>query len=512
MAKHFISVLGTGLYEPVQYSFEGAPLGKYEFIQAALIHHFQSELENGGKVSVFLTKGARKKNWENRLYDENDKTSAGRWKSSKKNNVIAGELKHGLKEYLANEFGGNFAIEGVPIEDASTESQIWSVFQTIYDKIENDDEIIFDITHSFRSIPMLAITIINFARIMKNCRVYGIYYGAYEANETDGIAPIIDLTVYNDILQWTSATDTFIRYGKADQIKQLYFSKKDQLNKNTSKSDIQKEAWNKLKNIITAMSTLSDTLATCRGIDASKIDGRNKTKPSKSIRCAYQKFKQETDAEKNYSELIKEIVPLHQLLDKAKENYQPFDKEQDYMIGCEVIRWSIQSGMTQQGYTALEETVKTYLCYIYDIDNRSEQNRDGKIGAILNAFVQFLKNYHEQVTEENQYTSDSRIFIKKYIEEEDDSTSELYENSNSEWISKLNEIVWTLPIELAQISNKIKVKRNDINHFGFNQTPSSADNLKSDLVKLFEEFETFVKEKTPELTERIKIYRSNSPQ
>lgn len=510
MGKHFISVLGTGLYEPVQYAFEGTPLGKYEFIQAALIRHFQSELENGGKVSVFLTEGALNRNWKNRLYNENDESTASRWKGSEKNNIIAGETKHGLEEYLTKEFGANLAIEGVHIENASTEDQIWSVFQTIYEKIDHGDEIIFDITHSFRSIPMLAITIINFARIMKSCSVYGIYYGAYEAKDNSGIAPIIDLTVYNDILQWTSATDTFIRYGTTDQIKELYDSQKKRIFKNVSKSDAQKAEWKNLGSVITTMNTLSDTLATGRGIDASKIDGKDKNKPPKSIRYAYQKFKLEV--EKEYPESVKEMVPLHQLLDKAKENYRPLDKEQDYMIGCEVVRWSIESGMTQQGYTALEETVKTYLCYMYNIDNRSEQNRDEKIGAILNAFAQFLMKYHEQVTKENQFTSDSRISIKKYIKEEDCSTSKLYENSNVKWISKLDEIVWTLPIELAQTAKKIKTKRNDINHFGFNQTPSSADNLKSDLGKLFEEFELFVKEKTPELKDRIKTYRNSSPQ
>lgn len=507
MSKHFISVLGTGLYEPVEYAFKGQSLEKCEFIQEALIRYYQKELQNHGKISIFLTEGARKRNWEDREYNEDDKKAAQKWKSDVKDMIIPKEKKQGLKKSLEQEFKNSIIVEDISIENASTESQIWSVFQTIYENIEEGDEIIFDITHSFRSIPMLAIIIINFARIMKNCKISGIYYGAYEAISDNGVAPVVDLTIYNDILQWTSATDIFMRYGNADQIDQLYKSKKIFLNKN-KKDETQTKEWNQLGSVINSMKNLADALAACRGIDASKLENMKTNSSGRSIRCAYQEFKQKV--QKEYPKSVKEIVPLHQLLHKAEENFSQFDKEQDFKIGCEVVRWSIQNNMTQQGYTALEETLKTYLCNMYDLDNRLEENRDKKIGAFLNAIAQLDQKTKGQITAENQYLPESRDLICKFVTEEDVYTRRLYinEKNTPEDLEKYNEIAYTLPVELALMAKKIKEKRNDINHFGFNKNPSSSDNLKTTLSKNFKEFEEFLQENSEQFKTRIKAYRS----
>lgn len=45
------------------------------------------------------------------------------------------------------------------------------------------DEIIFDITHSFRSIPMLAITIMNYAKVLKNCKLKEVYAEKWSGSE-----------------------------------------------------------------------------------------------------------------------------------------------------------------------------------------------------------------------------------------------------------------------------------------------------------------------------------------
>ena len=94
--------------------------------------------------------------------------------------------------------------------------------------INENDDIVFDITHSFRSIPMLAVTVINYAKIVKKCHLKGVYYGAYEAaqnNENKKIAPIINLTAFNEILEWTYAADAFMTYGNVGKFNQVYLDK-----------------------------------------------------------------------------------------------------------------------------------------------------------------------------------------------------------------------------------------------------------------------------------------------
>jgi len=41
------------------------------------------------------------------------------------------------------------------------------IFRTIFDEIDENDEIIFDVTHSFRYLPMLVFIVINYARVVK---------------------------------------------------------------------------------------------------------------------------------------------------------------------------------------------------------------------------------------------------------------------------------------------------------------------------------------------------------
>lgn len=505
MAIHFISVLGTGLYEPIQYELQDYNSGEQQYIQAVLIKRYKDQLSENGKISIFLTSEARKRNWENRIYEKWEESAAQRWNSASKADVIEGNEKRGLKYLLEQEFGTNGRIKGISIEDASTQNKIWSVFQAIYSEIEEGDEIIFDITHGFRSIPMLAIIILNYARVTKGCQIGGIYYGAYEAaRDHNGIAPIVDLTVYNEILQWTSATEAFIQYGNADQIQMVYKEKMKNI------SNDEKKNWSGVSKTVAAMKNLADTIATCRGVNADRLSNvgkeKNKTKEKKSIKCAYQGFKREV--EKDWSKQTKEIIPLHRLLGQAKENYSQFDQEKDYEIGLEVVKWSIQNNMTQQGYTALEETVKTFLCDIYGMDNTLEKNRDGVIGTMMNVIYYFNEKKGFKIKEEEQYQPEIRQNMKKYANNYMKSRyRETDEDEDERELSKYSEIVATLPIEIAMLGHEIKNGRNDINHFGFNMSPASAEGLKKNLESYLNRFENFLQEKLEKFKKLVENYR-----
>lgn len=101
MGVHFISVLGTSLYEPVVYHFSGQDTTpqEQEFVQIALLKRFKEQILQGGKVSVLLTEGAKKRNWEDRAYQEKDVELSRRWDSAKKNEVQAGKQKKGCVRF-----------------------------------------------------------------------------------------------------------------------------------------------------------------------------------------------------------------------------------------------------------------------------------------------------------------------------------------------------------------------------------------------------------------------------
>ena len=203
MSTHFLAVLGTSLYEPVVYQMPDSNESCFEqeFVQIAILERLQDQFSDGGKITFFLTEKAKKNNWEDRAYSDRDISALTRWTSEKKHEIQQGNRKQGLKSTLQSKYPQLYAkTKGVEICDAGTEEEIWSVFETIYDSIEEGDEIVFDITHGFRSIPMLAITVINYAKVLKNCTLRGIYYGAYEASkiiDDRKYVPIINLTIYD---------------------------------------------------------------------------------------------------------------------------------------------------------------------------------------------------------------------------------------------------------------------------------------------------------------------------
>ena len=74
------------------------------------------------------------------------------------------------------------------------QKEIWDNFETIYRELQEHDEIYFDITHSFRYLPMLLMILLSYSEFLKKTKVMSVTYGNYEmSKKNDGFAPIMDL-------------------------------------------------------------------------------------------------------------------------------------------------------------------------------------------------------------------------------------------------------------------------------------------------------------------------------
>lgn len=448
---HLITVLGTSNYEEVIYKFEGEDVTgkkKNKYVQMAIIDHFKEELENGGKVSIFLT---------DRAFDVN-------WKEN--------EEKKTLSSYLKSDDYANIEIKEVRIPNPDTDDDLWQIFNKIYENIDENDEIVFDITHSFRSIPMLAITVINYASVMKNCKLKHIYYGSFLGNEVE---PIIELTLYNEILEWTNAANTFINYGNALPI-QTVFKEKHNTIKNEEKPD-----WSDVNNVVKSIVRLSDAITTCRGSDIKKNKG-GKEYSEKSIKGAYKFIEKNI----NKKEKAKEINTFYHLLNRAIDSYQSkFKKEKNYEIGCSVVEWSIDNHMTQQGYTSLEETIKTFLCDYYGLDDYLKETRDYVVGKAISCIDKYVEKKHDKKLE-------NREALIEFVENlnENDKNKITNEEHINIYYRMLNE----LPATLISLAHDVKNSRNDINHFGYNEDPRSSETLIKNLEKYYIDFKNIMNE------------------
>src|SRR5690606_14700714 len=97
---------------------------------------------------------ARRNNWENRRINSSEKTLE-----------IGKGLEYELKEAVPQL---SQRTKTVDIMAGISINELWSIVSTLLNEIEDGDEVYVDITTGYRSIPLLSLLVINYARIIKN--------------------------------------------------------------------------------------------------------------------------------------------------------------------------------------------------------------------------------------------------------------------------------------------------------------------------------------------------------
>jgi CRISPR-associated DxTHG motif protein len=89
-------------------------------------------------------------------------------------------------------------------EDMSSEGQ-WKWFETILEVIHSQDQLIIDLTHGYRSVPIIFSAALNFLQKTRNVELLHVFYGAYEQRKE--CPPIIDMRKFYDINIWTDGVN-----------------------------------------------------------------------------------------------------------------------------------------------------------------------------------------------------------------------------------------------------------------------------------------------------------------
>ncbi|RLI48497.1 MAG: TIGR02221 family CRISPR-associated protein, partial [Candidatus Thorarchaeota archaeon] len=113
-------------------------------------------------------------------------------------------------------------VEPVDIPEGKSEAELWEIFDRVASSVEEGETVLLDITHAFRSIPMIVFAVAAYLRRTKRVTIERIIYGAYEAREpyreppkpTDR-APIFDLTPLLDLLDWLGGAEFLLRRSDA---------------------------------------------------------------------------------------------------------------------------------------------------------------------------------------------------------------------------------------------------------------------------------------------------------
>ena len=116
-------------------------------------------------------------------------------------------------------------ILAVDIALGRTDAEMWQMFQTIVQHIDQGDTVIFDITHGLRSLPFLVFLFAAYLKAAKSATIEAIYYGAFELGVQNEPAPVIDLSSFVEMLDWLTATSRFTETGDGQELATLLLAR-----------------------------------------------------------------------------------------------------------------------------------------------------------------------------------------------------------------------------------------------------------------------------------------------
>jgi CRISPR-associated DxTHG motif protein len=273
-------------------------------------------------------------------------------------------------------------IEAVEIPKGETTTEMWQTFTTIAQKVEPGDEVIFDITHGLRSLPFLVFLFAAYLKAAKQVSIAAVYYGAFDLGSP---APVIDLSEFVSLLDWTTATDQFIKTGNAQALASL----------------LEHEGDTAAKELAQGINTIAEGLHLLRP--------HTVMQQAASLPTLIQSAS---------STISQSVPPFAALLERVEQDYAKFGLENptDYQLNAQaalvcqlkMIEWYTKKGQTVQALSMAREWLPSLLCYHFSLDpqidkpNRSEMEsllatggkaKDQKTGKIKES--PYLKQWEE---------------------------------------------------------------------------------------------------------------------
>lgn len=447
MASKFIAFLGTNPYLECSYYFTDPAAEFYptRFVQTSLIRHLTiaEKLGKDSEILILATNEAKQRNWQDGV-DRDGKPLMG----------METHLLQ-LRKHLEQHGKTLPPYRLVDIPEGKSEEELWSIFNTIAAEIQDGDHLYFDITHSFRSLPMLALVVLNYLRVVKSVTIEKIYYGAFETLGPipqvkemaleERNAPIFDLTPFVDLLQWTTAADHFIRTGNTILMTELTRRRTQPLLKFSQGKD---QAALALHNLSNSLSVFTKDLLT--------VNGPKLSNDVYQVQIGLEKARQ----------YAQEIPPLAALFDKILSEFSQTQIPQAIVTNTNLlVEYCFKHGLIQQGFTLLDENLITFGCLQFGLDHQQPKHRK--------LFTSALEIKDKNIPEnkwrlQNGWDADEQ---KRFIKE-------IVSNNVEPFI---------------QLRSKIAPKRNALNHASFNVTGTTYESYLQVGSQLIQEFKNLVK-------------------
>ncbi|MBR1899064.1 MAG: TIGR02221 family CRISPR-associated protein [Oscillospiraceae bacterium] len=456
MANIFMTFIGAGPYEPVNYVL-GEQSVNNRFVSKALLEMTTQQGVVFDKLFFFLTDKAKELNWEK--YTRTDR--------------ITGEeiTDEGIEPFLEKRFPDRY--EPISIPDGNSDAELLEIFGKIYDKIEPGDHLTIDTTHGFRSLPLLYFPVLRYAKEIKNITIEHIYYGCFLSKFQD--APVIDLKIYDMMLDYSWAARLFVKTGNASEMSDQIVRFLNQL------PGVRKQSISAARDLGLKMMGLTNALQTCMGGEGGKNDKRAPT-----IKYMIKQIDARKDTLSNVTAPESEL--FCRLLEHAVDSVSDFSEvlEDPVEMGLCAVEWYLERSMIMQGYTALEETITTFFCRMY-VPSISHLNSDFrmKFGSFISGSTS--RGMHKPTLE--AALQEAR---RKWREPFGDKLPQEQKDAFYIGIVQfLNQIDFA-SAELDLVA-RIKEYRNYMNHFGMREKclTITREHLKADYEQVLALFKSF---------------------
>lgn len=309
--------------------------------------------------------------------------------------------------------------EEILIPDGKTEDEFWIIFDKITGVINQNDEVVFDITHGFRSQPFIVIVLLLYLKALKNIKISNIIYGAFEAKDSNNITPVFELKLFVDLIEWSNAVREFTENGNMKYFKTLLA----EIHKNTYlyKSENPSKQLLGVGKDLDALTDAFDTIRLNEVFETTSNFNRRLKDVSNDLKNHVQA--------KPFKSLLEQII--NQFLPISNAEKEVFS-EKGFEAQKSIINWYIETHKYQKAITLIRE-------------------------YIVSKFMMEIKN----IDKTNLTDRDLRIENENYL-------GSLIQNI------KLNIDVSVRQRDYAKLWANIVDVRNDINHAGMNNNPKSA--------------------------------------
>ncbi|CZE46830.1 TIGR02221 family CRISPR-associated protein [Campylobacter geochelonis] len=377
MAKVLISSIGTGDknkgYNKTNYKIDGKLYENEIFIANVLSRHLSID-------KLFLI-GTEKSIWD-AVYSKfggDEKTEFKIYEQQEKGNLqsiinlIESQIDKTLKTKGSRCFIIKYGVDEIELWDN------FSKFLEIASGLEEKDEIYLDITHSFRSLSLMSFVMSEFTSNTREnpLNIKGIYYGMLElSRENDGTTPIINLSMFFELLEWGKAIRSLKIYGNSKDLLRL-------INKTEDKKDI-KNAFNDFSNAL----NMSDMLAL-----------------QKAVRNLYTKIKFFTESENEIYKIIgKELLSFINRL----------NVEEFHIFQYELAKWYQENQNYPLSYVVLVEAVVSAIAKRDGLDSNKKKDN-----IFIKEIAQNEYKYFECIREIRNGIAHALENNKEIIENED---------------------------------------------------------------------------------------------